>query len=579
MNHARFFRVPTLLATFCALAFIVLHAEAKAQPILAYVDPLEKVLPDRTYFPDTPAEMHVCRGEHAGFQFVLLHDKDIRQCSVRVDIRDAEGKPLEAARQFAPTTGFVGYVHVSRSVSVRGFDQLVSPSGFYPDPIIEEPTRDIPARTPQPIWLTVPIPATTPAGTYKGRIIVMGTADGAPFERTKEFTIVVYPVTLPAQTLWVTNWFFLGDEQLKLLNNGKNVELYSKPYWEIMRLCARAMKSFRQNVALISPLHLMDFSIKGDKYTFDFTKFDTMTSIFIEEGTIGRIEGGHIGGRESTWETPFVVSVPEKRGGTGKIEFISKPINDSTAQRFYRQYLRALVEHLKAKGWLERYMQHLADEPIPSNTASYIAIARFVRSIAPELRIIEACHSKEVEETIDVWVPQLNFFHEDSAFYQAQRLKPGKEVWFYTCLAPQGNYANRFIEQPLLKTRILHWLNYRFGATGYLHWGWNAWGSNPFGETSGVIPELGNVMPGGDGWIVYPGSRNGQGKIWSSVRMEAMRDGIVDYELLRTAEEKYPEKIKEMARQVAYRLDWYDMDIPSFRTKRKELLEMLSAKP
>jgi hypothetical protein len=58
--------------------------------------------------------------------------------------------------------------------------------------------------------------------------------------------------------------------------------------------------------------------------------------------------------------------------------------------------------------------------------------------------------------------------------------------------------------------------------------------------------------------------------------MEAMRDGIVDYELLTMLTKKFPDRAQEMARQVVYRLDWYDTDIQTFRAKRKELLELLS---
>ena len=41
----------------------------------------------------------------------------------------------------------------------------------------------------------------------------------------------------------------------------------------------------------------------------------------------------------------------------------------------------------------------------------------------------------------------------------------------------------------------MHWLNYRYGLTGYLHGGFNAWTDDPINA------------PGqhrGDGWHVYP---------------------------------------------------------------------------
>ena len=80
------------------------------------------------------------------------------------------------------------------------------------------------------------------------------------------------------------------------------------------------------------------------------------------------------------------------------------------------------------------------------------------------------------------------------------------KTWFYTCLAPQGDFANRFLEQPLIKTRLIHWLNFKYGATGYLHWGFNQWftGNDPYKETTRMNEEGGNTLPGGDSWIVYP---------------------------------------------------------------------------
>jgi hypothetical protein len=55
-----------------------------------------------------------------------------------------------------------------------------------------------------------------------------------------------------------------------------------------------------------------------------------------------------------------------------------------------------------------------------------------------------------------------------------------------------------------------------------------------------------------------------------------MRDGIVDYELLTMLGEKNPEEAAEMARQVVYRFDYYDINIKAFRQKRQKILTLLS---
>ena len=332
---------------------------------------------------------------------------------------------------------------------------------------------------------------------------------------------------------------------------------------------ARKMADYRQNVALISPLRLAAYAVDNGHFTIDFSRFDRMVRIFIEEGVIGRIEGGHIGGRAGAWETPFVVDVPEIVAG--KTEFKPAPLSDVRARNFYSQFFPALVSHLDKEGWSGIYVQHLADEPTQDNFTSYVEIAQFVRQYAPNLKFIEACHTTGLAGMLNVWVPQLNFFDTDGAFYKDAAAK-GAEVWFYTCVFPQGEYANRFIEQPLIKTRLLHWINFRYDSPGYLHWGFNFWSPDPFGEASRIQTESGLVLPAGDSWIVYPAP----GKLLSSIRIEAMRDGIVDHELLCRLEAKRPADARELARQVVYGFTTYDIDLPSFREKRRMILKMLS---
>ncbi len=146
-------------------------------------------------------------------------------------------------------------------------------------------------------------------------------------------------------------------------------------------------------------------------------------------------------------------------------------------------------------------------------------------------------------------------------------------MWFYTCLNPKGEFANRFLEQPLLKTRLLHWINFRFGSTGYLHWGLNYWkGEDPWDETTAIQTENGNILPGGDSWIIYPRDK----RLYGSIRLEAMRDGIADYTLLQMLARKDEALAKEICRQTVYDWTTYDMSTTHFRAARHQILEALS---
>ncbi|MDR2148685.1 MAG: DUF4091 domain-containing protein [Tannerella sp.] len=547
--------IPILLLTGCS---------ANPEIECVQLDPLEKVLKEQIYFEENADTAAVAKGETATFQFVLRSIHAIQNLKI-------EATDLTDENQAIPVgvKAFVGYVRQGRNIPDQSKDRLISASGFFPDPLLELETMDVPAMSNQPVWINYPVSRTAKDGLYTAEVTFSGKQNGKSFKIRKIINVKVYPVVLPEQTLWVTNWFSLSENNLKLMNGGQPVTPYSERYWELVKALANKTRDHGQNVYLISPLHLCEYTVSGTKYGFDFANFDKTVELFIHEGNLKRIEGGHLGSRLSDWSSQFGLSTPVMRDG--KTRFELKPLENDTAKTFLSQFIPALTQHLKEKNWDKIYWQHIADEPTGDNASSYIAIADEVKRMAPDLEIIEANHSREVQNTIRVWVPQLNFFHTDYPFYR-ERQRQGDEVWFYTCLAPKGNYANRFLEQPLILTRTLHWINYRFGATGYLHWGLNYWNNNPYGETTGINTEGGNILPGGDSWITYPAD----GKLFGSIRFDAMRDGIADYELLKLLEKTHPEEAREIARTHVYRFDWYDNNIAAFRQKRIKLLELLS---
>lgn len=532
--------------------------------MIRVVDPLEKIFRETSVFQEAESLAHVAQGEHATFQVVIRGQENITALNCRVSAFRSDQDTLSEVK-----VGYVGYVRVGRSYINPSRDRIVSPSGFYPDPIEEKGDVSVRANETQPVWITVSIPADAAAGEYEGSLTVTGEIDGKSFEARLPLSVQVYPVKVEKTSLWVTNWFFHNPRNLELIY-GEPIEPYSDRYWEYTTMLARKMAEYRQNVALVSPVQLSSYALGSDgNYTIDFANFDRTVEILMKEGVIGRIEGGHIGGRQGGWISDFVLTVPVVEQDT--VYFKPMPLSSDTAKNFYRAFIPALDRHLKEKGWDKIYLQHLMDEPIPENVDTYIEIANFIRKLAPDLRFVEACHSKDVKNTLQVWVPQLDYLSRDFAFYQ-ERAKAGDEVWFYTCVNPRGEYANRFIDLPLMKTRILHWINFRYDIPGYLHWGFNYWTADPYGETSVIQTEGGNVLPGGDAWIVYPGDH----KINSSIRLEAMRDGIVDYELLKMLQTAYPDEAAELARQVVYRFDHYDINIEAFREKRKRILTLLS---
>lgn len=554
------------LPVFVFFSFCISCFDGSEQITCVQLDPLEKVFKEQMYFIENNDTAAVAKGETVSFQFVIRGVYPIKK--LKIEVGDLK---KESHRIPVNLKAFVGYIRAGRNTLVPSRDRLIPVSDLFPDQLIDEDYIDVPSLSNQPVWINFKIPRNAKAGIYEAKVIISGEVNGKRFKIEKPISTRVYDVELPEQSLWVTNWFYLNDNNLRYLNNNSPVEPFSDLYWDLVKILANKMRDYGQNVYRISPLTLCKYTLDGDDYTFDFSNFDKMVELFIQEGNLKRIEGSHIAYRLSNsqyagMDDQFGVSVPEN-----DTTFLTKPFNNDTTQNFISQFIPSLYKHLKNKGWDEMYCQHIGDEPSEGNVESYILIAKAVKEMMPDIKIIDAIHTRDVDDLIDIWVPLLNNFHSDFDFFQNKQ-EDGDELWYYTCLSPKGNYANRFMEQPLIQTRILHWINYKYNATGYLHWGLNWWEHYKSGEAAGIIENGGNIMPAGDSWIIYPGYR----KVYGSIRFEAMRDGIADYELLKLLEKKYPQEAEKLAGTVVYRFDYYDNSIASFREKRIKLLELLS---
>jgi hypothetical protein len=526
--------------------------------VIGYVDPLQKVLKGDDNFSNGVASMDAARGEVASLQFVIRSKDAIKGLTATV-------KGLKLSSQVR----FVGYVKVNSFAKEAAKDKINAPDSLYPDPLLEDAQIDVAANNSQPVWISVTVPLNAAPGIYKGKLVIEGNGN---VHEERDFELQVFAVQLKKPEQQISIWPSTEnpnlslDKKLALLSTSKDFKPFTDPYWAMLKKMAEMMHQYYQNVIMVYSVHTMVYTLddKG-KYTFDFTNFDKTISIFRDAGVNGRIEGSFLGGRESGWYGPFTFYYYAYVPGRGVVSRTGD-LKNAALVNFYQQYIPALVAHLKEKKWYDDYYQHLADEPIDQNSASYTAFYNFIKQLAPDLKTMEAVNSTKLPD-IDVVVPQLEYLKNNYEYYK-RRISSGKEVWSYTCWLPQGEYANRFIELPLIKTRLLHWINFKYGMQGYLHWAYNNWSDNPLDHAG----TKGESLPGGDKWVVYPK----KGGFLSSIRLEAMRDGIVDNELLKMLAAKNPKLSADIAASIVYNFDSYQTNIVQFRKARTKILQALS---
>lgn len=465
-------------------------------------------------FPDTPPsksgiiEISCAKNEYQSAQFAITAQKRLENVTVEI------GKITNESGYVLPSENiswnFVGYIPLNQNTYYTPDNELLrkAPAEF-PDPLIEDQEIIIdPVRT-QPVWINVYIPKTAPAGKYNGNITVR-TSEG---ERSIRISINVYPFSLPDKRhLFVTLWF-----DANIIAKFHNVERGSEKYWEILEKYAKNMAEHRQNVVetpFPSPIVIK----KDGSLSIDYTSMDRWIEFFEKAGACERIEFPAVAhtiteeGR-NWWESSqlAMINISAKNEETGEI--VQLPPDKGLALM-----LADLDKHLQEKGWQDKAMIHISDEPTIYKLKSYCEIADFIHKHAPHLKIIEAIETTGFGNCLDVWVPKLSHLANWYDECKAQQAM-GTELWFYTCCHPYGRFMNRFIDFPLIETRLLFWLNWKYRLDGYLHWGLNRWTEKPF-------EDVGTDLPPGDRNIIYPGK---EGPI-NSIRWEAQREGLQDYE-------------------------------------------------
>ena len=435
------------------------------------VDGLEKVFADAQPGPDADRgiDLYGARGEcevaqiavRAGPEDVLLRKPVVGKLS-SVD------REISAA---CVTSRFVELVPVRfPTQGIPREERVRTAPDFFPDPLCLEDTMIVPAGQTRAIWICVNIPRDAGAGRHRGQVTVR-TGDG---EQQVGLELTVWPITLPESIPFdMTAWVWPA-----IIARYHCVELYSEEFWALIETYADDMAAHRQNV-IFTQIIGRDSLVKvtrtrrGD-YTFDFGDFDRWVEIFLARG-FRTIEGTHLMGSTARYT---LLLRDEAQGRDLVVE------KRSTKTRIYpqEQYLdivRALMpalrDHLGDKGWEDRYIQHIMDEPSGDDKIRvYLFMAGLVREQWPEVRLVDAADADPVLfDTGDVLVPLNDHrtIFDDIDIYRAK----GKTVWSYTCNHPRGRYPGVFLDQPLIQTRIMPWIMWRYGVTGYLYYALGHW--------------------------------------------------------------------------------------------------------
>ncbi len=427
---------------------------------------------------------------------------------------------------------FVGSVFLPTNAPNQPLTAVDRPApAMFPDYLMSERKINIRKKFCQAVWLTISIPENAEAGDYIGNVMVKS-VDG---NKSMPLYLKVYPLTLPAERhLKIAVRFSVSN--FDKYHGIK--ELYSDAWFNMLKVYAENMVAHRQNVFQASLSTIKISQSENGVLGFDFTRFDQIAQVFMNAGKMDWIETGYgltrFGDDGDWFSTKIELSdFPVTNSETGETKA-------TAGKEVIPYFLPALESHLRQKGWLNKTLLSVRNEPSVHNAIPYMELSDYFHQLAPDLKQFES-----IETTmfggLDIAGPKLDHL---ATWYDSFRKArdQGTELCYYIVGIFQGSgYPNKTIDVPVMDSRIMPWLNYKYNLSGIKHWGWNSWTDDPYHSVGQHL---------GDGWHVYPVA----GGVLNSLRWEQMRNGIQDYEYFRMLEDK----IKILKDSLGSRFTWID---------------------
>jgi hypothetical protein len=377
--------------------------------------------------------------------------------------------------------------------------------GLWPDPLMPAGPFVVPAASRAPVWVTVHTAKDTPPGTYRGTVTVR--AGGGRPPAVVPLTVTVWDFALPDQThLRTLTW--LGTGALRAYYGLQWSAADEKTHAEHVRRYQDILLEHRLGPGGEVAAHVSKDAKTG---RYDFAAVDASLERLIGKGM-----------------NAFIMGTAPNLKRDGKKEYTPEFL------AAFGDMLKAYGDHLRQKGWIDKAYVYTYDEAPKAAWPEVRKVAKAIRAAAPELKILQCLNEPEgvqaLAGTVDVFDVYVSQYHKAGV---APLQKGGTEVWLAVCCYPM-DHPNLFIEYPLIDARCLPLFCWKYGAAGFEYWSPNSWGQSGQAKPPNQWP----AMPwnpntfgkyNGDGYLLYPGP---DGVPYSSIRLEALRDGLEDYEYL-----------------------------------------------
>ena len=493
-----------------------------------------------------PLELSAAKNDYESLQIVLQPktDRNLKSISVS-DLKNARGKKIESKNIEIRE---VLYHFVENPTDYTGVRD------FYPDALapLNAPLKMSAGRN-YPIFITVYVPEKSDSGLYSAELVLETEREGNIQKSSFPIKLNVWNFCLPKKNHLETAFGYSPNTSWKYhgVKTNEDKRRINDLYFQLLS---------RYRISPYNPVPMAPYQVtfvvdkehpEKSHAEIDFTNFDReMTEALAKYNFTG-----------------FSLPIQGMGGGTfqGRNGGSIKGFGEETVeyQAMFASETKQLQDHLEKKGWLDKAYIYWFDEPDTKDYEFVKSGMNRIKKYAPKLRtmLTEEPSVKVLEGSllgkIDIWCPVTPNFNKDLAKICMDK---NEIFWWYVCCWPHAPYCTEFTDHNAVELRTWLWQTWKYDVSGILVWTSNFWTSptafpkssqNPYLDpmcyvsSSTLAPGTKHFWGNGDGRFYYPPlacaqpseKPNFEAPV-PSIRLEMLREGLEDYEMLYLLREK-----------------------------------------
>ncbi len=485
----------------------------------------EKVLQDKhgiydSFRTEAKVEVLAARGEYEAGQIIMTAAKDITYDVTVQDLTTDDGKvfPSDNIEIFHEK-----YIEVYVNYENNGM-----PTGMYPDALVpfanirDRGENTVRAGENQGVYVRFNVGVDQPAGVYTG-VITLGIGKDScevPVKLTVANTVVSQ--TAHSKSIFLNEWHWQNGEL------DTTQEMYNK-YTD-------ALLDYRlsPNLIMVGSTHTEADIAEFVELAYDYMQDPRCSNITIPYKST-TVSG-------ETCFDPIVfdryLTVIAEKSLETHYNMFDKLI---CYFGFIDEPKIEILNRVKVVCTeFEKSIQKAADR-VSGMEGSAEEKAELAQSILKIRNVVTSAYNSDFAQYIDTWCPQ--FQNYDNAELRS-RYDDQEEKWWYGCIRPRVPFPTYHTEDTLLSARAVGWMMADYDVVGNLFWAttmYTAYNGSQYlfiedlyGGNAARYPQA-----NGDGYLFYPGKPYGVEGPVGTMRIEAIRDGQEDFEILYSLKEKY----------------------------------------